>query len=254
MHIPPQISAASIVAVGNFNPLIFRTDWLKEKELIVGNDFDNLKTSIVHAEVVSYQIPWGTFQTDRESFSIAALREPLVRAQGFFVRCFQSLPETPIKAVGINREIHFETAGQSVRDRVGDVLAPKEPWGDFIETNGRRTGGLRALAMEQSIIREGRMTRSDGRFGHIQVRVEPSLRPDIRYGIFVAVNDHFDLMTTPEKPSDGRSVADLVAQTFDSSIAHSEHLIDRIMRLTDPPRARATRGRDYSPPNRRWRA
>ena len=62
MRIPPQSSAASIVALGHFNPLIFRPDWLKEKEIVVGNDFENLKTSIVHPEIVSYQIPWGTFK------------------------------------------------------------------------------------------------------------------------------------------------------------------------------------------------
>jgi len=233
MHISPQISAASIVAVGHFNPLIFRSDWLKEKELVVGNDFENLKTSIVHPEIVSYQMPWGTFQTDRNIFSIATTREPIVRVHDFFVRTFQCLPETPIRAVGINREVHFQTQSEAVRDHVGDVLVPKEVWGDFVQSGGKRTGGLRTLIMEQSIAKEGRRARMDGRFGQIQVRVEPSLRQDIPHGIFVQVNDHFDMMTSPDKLSDGRTVADLVAETFDGSIANSERLIDRIMELSD---------------------
>lgn len=233
MHIPPQISAASIVAVGHFNPLIFRPDWLKDKELVVGNDFENLKPAIVHPEVVSYQIPWGNFQTDRNIFSITTVREPIVRVHDFFVRSFQCLPETPISAVGINREVHFETASEAVRDYVGDVLAPKEFWGDFVQSDGKKAGGLRTLIMEQSIAKEGRRARIDGRFGYIHVRVEPSLREDIRHGIFVLVNDHFDLMLGPNRLSDGRAVADLVGEMFQSSITNSESLIDRVMELTD---------------------
>jgi hypothetical protein len=233
MHISPQISAASVVAIGHFNPLIFRTDWLKEKEILVGNDLENLKISIMNPEIVSYQIPWGMFQTDRNNFSIATTREPLVRVYDFFVRCFQYLPETPIRAVGINREVHFETAGESVRDRVGDQLAPKQFWSDFVQSKGQKSGGLRSLIMEQAIFKDGKRMRTDGRFGHVWVRVEPSLRQDIRYGIFVQVNDHFDLATDPDRYSDGRAAADLVAETFERSIATSEHLIDRVMELAD---------------------
>src|SRR5580704_2745836 len=129
MPFSPQISAASIVAIGHFNPLIFGRDWLKDKDIVVGNDFENLKTSIVHSDIVSYEMPWGTFQTDRTTFTVGTMREPLVRAHDFFVRCFQFLPETPISAVGINRDAHFETASEAARNHVGDVLAPKEFWG-----------------------------------------------------------------------------------------------------------------------------
>jgi hypothetical protein len=129
MRISPQVSAASIVALGNFNPLIFAPDWLRDKEIVVGNDFENLKISIVHPDIVSYELPWGNFQADRENFTVSTTRAPLVRVHDLFVRCFQFLPETPIRAVGINREVHFETASEAARDRVGDVLAPKAFWG-----------------------------------------------------------------------------------------------------------------------------
>jgi hypothetical protein len=233
MRVPPQVSAASIVALGHFNPLIFRPDWLEGKEIIVGNDFEKLKISIVHPEIVSYEIPWGNFQADRNNFTIATTREPLVRVHDFFVRCFQFLPETPIRAVGLNREVHFETASEGARDRVGDVLAPKDFWGDFVRSGEQKTGGVRSLIMEQAIPKEGRLVRTDGKFGYIWVRVEPSVRGDIRYGIFTQVNDHFDLVTLLDKLSDGRVAADLVTEQFERSIANSERLIDRIMDLAD---------------------
>ena len=149
MRLSPQVSAAAIVALGHFNPLIFAPDWLKDKEIVVGNDFGKLKILIVHPDIISYEMPWGTFQADRNNFSITTTREPLVRAHDFFVRCFQFLPETPINAVGINREVHFETASEAARDHVGDVLAPKDFWGDFLQPEGQKAGGLRSLIMEQ---------------------------------------------------------------------------------------------------------
>jgi len=233
MRISPQISAASIVAVGHFNPLIFGRDWLRDKEIIVGNDFEQLKTSIVHPDIVSYEMPWGTFQADRTNFSILTTREPLVRVHDFFVRCFQFLPETPISAVGINRDVHFETASEAARDHVGDVLAPKEFWGEFVQSGGQKTGGVRSLTMEHSIRKEGRIARTDGRFGYIRVKVEPSERQDLRYGIYVQVNDHFDLVTPPDKLSDGRAVADLVTEQSERSITNSDHLIELVMELAD---------------------
>jgi len=233
MRILPQVSAASIVAIGHFNPLIFGRDWLKDKEIVVGSDFEKLNTLIAHPDLVSYEMPWGSFQTDRNNFTITTTREPLVRVYDFFVRCFQFLPETPIRAVGINREVHFETASEAARDHVGDVLAPKDFWGDFVQSGGQKTGGVRSLIMEQSIPKEGRLVRTDGRFGYVWARVEPSNRRDIRYGIFMQVNDHFDLVTAPDRLSNGRAVAELVTEKFEGSIENSERLIDRVMGLAD---------------------
>jgi hypothetical protein len=182
MRISPQVSGASVVALGHFNPLIFGKDWLKDKEIVVGNDLEKLKTLILHADIASYELPWGNFQADRDNFSVSASREPPVRAYDFFVRCFQFLPETPIRAVGINREVHFETASEAARDHVGDVLAPKAFWGDFVQSGGEKTGGLRSLVMEQSVRKEGRLGRTDGRFGYVWAKVEPTLPS--RYSIW----------------------------------------------------------------------
>jgi hypothetical protein len=232
MRLPVQVSSASIVALGHFNPLIFRADWLKDKEIIVGSDFENLNTLIVHPEIVSYQLPWGTFQTDRNLFNITTLREPVVRVHDFFVRCFQCLPETPITAVGINREVQFAAGGDAVADRIGDTLAPKKFWGQFVrDSQGKKIGGLRSIVMEQAVASGGRKMRLDGTPGHIQVKVEPSVRPDISHGIFVSVNDHLDLVKDQGRLADGRTLAELVTERFQASIANSEHLIDHVMEL-----------------------
>jgi hypothetical protein len=231
MRIPPQISGSSVVALGHFNPLIFRPEWLRDKEIVVGSDFEALKINIVHPEIVMLMLPWGQMQVDRDRFMIAATQEPSIRVCDFFVKCFQALPETPINAVGMNRDVHFPAGNEEARDHIGDVLAPKDFWGDFVkQKDGMKAGGLRTLVMEQAIIRDGRRARLDGLFGWIQVKVEPSLKSEVPNGVFVEVNDHYD-MVLEGRSSDGKSAGELVAQRWDDFIETSDGLVDRIMEL-----------------------
>jgi len=230
MRIPPQVSGCSIVALGHFNPLIFRPDWLQDKEIVVGSDFDGIAIDIIHPDIVQFRLPWGLLQVDRDRFSITAMQEPLVRACDLFVKCFQYLPETPIMAVGMNREVHFPTQDEMQRDRVGNTLAPTQFWRDLVESEGRKAGGLRTLTMEQSLIKEGRRARVDGAFGWIQVKIEPSVNSSVPFGIYVHVNDHFDL-TGSSKNSNGKIVAELVAAKWDATVRAAEGWVDRVMEL-----------------------
>ncbi|HLQ94553.1 MAG TPA: hypothetical protein VK148_31425 [Xanthobacteraceae bacterium] len=172
-------------------------------------------------------------QVDREKFLVTAIQEPLIRVHDFFVKCFQALPETPIRAVGINRDVHFDAGSRQALDRVGDILAPKEVWQDFAMRDGKRIGGLRSLTMEQAITKQGQRERLDGLPGWIQVKVDPSAG-GVPNGAYVQVNDHYEL-TKMGKLSDGRSAADLVAQKWDASIDRSEEYVDRIMELASDP-------------------
>jgi hypothetical protein len=229
MRIDPQINAANITALGNFNPLIFRTDWFQAKEIVVGADFDNAKIDILHADVSSFRLPWGQMHVDRDRFQISANREPLIRVCDFFVKTFQFLPETPIRAFGINREVHFDAGTANRWESIGDMLAPKQFWGDFLRAeDGTKLGGMRVLVMEQAITVRGRSTRQDGLHGWIRVHIEPSVV--LPNGVFVLVNNHFDLMEG-DLPADGRRAVELALEKWDMSLAQAEGLVDRIMGL-----------------------
>jgi hypothetical protein len=230
MQIEPQINAVSIAALGNFNPLIFRTDWFKAKEIVVGADFDNAKIDILHADVSSFRLPWGQMQVDRDRFQISATKEPLIRVNDFFVKTFQFLPETPIRAFGINREFHFDAGTAGAWESIGDIVAPKQFWSDFVRAeDGTKVGGMRMLIMEQAISVRGRSARLDGLYGWIRVHIEPSVRV-VPNGVFVLVNDHFDLMEG-DRPADGRKAVELVLEKWDTSLDRAEALVDRIMGL-----------------------
>lgn len=228
MRIPPKISALSVVARGTFNPLIFRPDWFHEKEILAGSDFENVNIEIIHPDIVSFGVPWGTMIVERDKFSLSSSQEPHIRAHDFFVRCFQNLPETPISAVGINVEIHFDAGSEAACDHVGDVLAPKAFWEDFVKKDGKKFGGLRSITMEQAAKIDGESTRQDGEKGWVHVQVEPSIR--VKNGIYVRVNDHFKLLDG-EKFSNGREAAQLVTRKWDASCRASESYVDKIMEL-----------------------
>lgn len=236
MRLAPQISFASLVASGNFNPLIFRPDWLNGKEIVVGADFESIKIEVIHPEIVGFKLPWGEMRVDRDKFQIVCLQEPIIRAHDFFVKCFQALPETPINAVGINRDVHFSAGSRAAYDLVGDRLVPKEFWRGFLppREGGQRVGGLRSLVMEQAYASaEGKRVRLDGRPGHIHIKVENSLRADVPFGIYAGVNDQYDLRSESGNPLDGRIAAELVTDRWQDSVRYAEDWIDRIMGLTD---------------------
>jgi hypothetical protein len=230
MRIKPEVSQASVVAVGHFNPLILRPDWLRDKELIVGSDSEQLQIEVIHAELVVIKFPWGRLQCDLNQFVIAVDQEPMVSASDFFVRCFQTLPETPIRALGINREIHFPAGSEQNQHKVGDTLAPKEFWGPLLQLGEKRAGGLRTLVMEQTVVEDKRKMRLDGRPRYVQFRVEPSARGDVPFGIFCQLNDHFDLMLKG-KPSDGRKAAELVSEVWPASMERAENWADHLMSI-----------------------
>jgi hypothetical protein len=232
MRLKAQISQATLVALGHFNPLIFRPDWLREKELIVGTDSEELQIDVIHAELVMLRFPWGRLQCDHNQFLIATDQEPTIAACDFFVKCFQMLPETPINAVGINREIHFSAGSLTMLQKVADTVAPKSFWEPLLWDGDKRIGGLRSLVMEQAIVEKNVKFRADGHPGHVQFKVEPSLRQDVPFGVFTQINDHFDL-NTAGRLSNGRYVSELVDKSWISSMQRSENWFDYLMSIVD---------------------
>lgn len=232
MRIRPQVSQVTIVGVGHFNPLILRPDWLRKKELIVGSDSEQLQIEVMVAELVVLRFPWGRLHCDTNQFVISTDQDPVVTAHDFFVQCFQLLPETPITAVGINREIHFPAGSSEKLHLIGDTLAPKEFWGPLLTDGEKRIGGLRSLVMEQAVVQNGTKLRQDGRPGHVQLKVEPSVRGDVPSGVYCHINDHFSLLSKGE-PADGRAVSELVSEVWKPSMAQAELWFDKVMSIVD---------------------
>lgn len=182
-----EMSSTSVIMVGHFNPLIFRPEWFVKNKLITNADFKEVEIGVIHPDIVAFAIkPWLKIHVDSNRFAAEILQEPSIRLFDLVVSCFMRLPESPVAKLGINRGINVNLETEEKWHLLGDMLAPKEPWGDFLSeaANGKRKGGLLSLTMQEQ--------RVDENFpGQCNVKIEPSVQ--FRYGAHFHINDHYDL-------------------------------------------------------------
>jgi hypothetical protein len=229
--IEPKIAGASIVLVGNFNPAIFSPDWfirhgLVNEQAVQRDDPD----FIVHPQIAQFKLDWCQIVAETGKFSISSSKDPLVLIMDLAVRTFSEfLPHTPLRQLGINRQVHFQVASPDVRDAIGFRLAPPDAWGEWgahiTASSNQKRGGLRSLTMQQQVF-------DDDRSGHISTTVQPSSQITPGLGIYVQVNDHFE--ATEQDPARGtREIVTLLEDRFETSLSNSDSIIDQIMRLAD---------------------
>lgn len=228
MIIEPEIAGASVVLVGSFNPAIFSPDWfvrqnLLEKDEIVQPD----QSFIIHPQIAQFSVEWCQIFVDLDKFSLTTARDPLVRISDLASRTFgQYLTHTPLKAVGLNRYVHFRVSSLEKRDEIGYQLAPPEAWGEWgaaiKKKSGLKRGGMRTVAMQQNVF-------DYDRTGNITATVQPSAEIKEGFGVFVQVNDHYEITKTGT--IDGISEAIAILEKFEESRKNSEWIIEQVMRL-----------------------
>lgn len=233
MRIDPEIVGVDIVLLGDFNPAIFSPKWFSANELLPEEAAEDADLQVAHRELTSFSADWLRLQVTRERFTAGSTQAPFVRLRDLVHRLFREhLFHTPLRAFGINLSAHFLVDSFATRDRIGNTLAPLEPWGPWreqLDLDGRH-GGMTSLRMSQS--------KPSGRDpgGQVNVLVEPSARVgrDSGRGVFVSINDHFagkaDLTGTTEK-----LMATLAAE-FEGSLGRSRGIVDRIMSLGQTPK------------------
>jgi hypothetical protein len=229
MRIEPEIGAASIVLLGSFNPKIFQPFWMAKHGLISDSEAQVADVAVIHAEISAFMIEdLFTLQVNPTRFSIERNVAPLILICDVVTRLFTDLlPHVPIQQMGINRVVHFNV-GLDERDRIGLMLAPREPWGEWgkeVSSGvGTKHGGLQSLTLVQKNV-------SDRPSGWIQAKIEPSARlGGGRTGIYMEVNDHYQL-TDDSQTSTPEAMMVLLSKVFGDSIRRSEGIIDQIMSL-----------------------
>ena len=226
MKIEPEISSVSVVILGHFNPAIFTPSWFAWRGLLPKKIVDIADLKIAHPQITEFNADWLNLQIVPDNFSISTTQSPFVRLRDLVVRIFrEQLPHTPLKAMGINRAVHFSMGSFSERDRVGRMLAPVEPWGDLakeLELDGEH-GGMTSLTMTQ-LDPEGRPPG-----GQVNVTVEPSKRIG-RTGVYVRINDHYTIEILEGQMATSEIVT-LLEENFDKSLRRANQIINHIMTL-----------------------
>lgn len=202
MLIDPEFESMSIVFAGAFNPTIFSPDWLRLNGLIGEAEAEALGIGIIHPEITTFGADMFQIEVQTDRFQIMAKAPPFEAIFDLTCRIFGDvLSHTPISALGINRVVHYKVASVEKLHEIGDMLAPKEPWGDWgaqlqkpdkaliperkrpiVDQALGRAGGMRTVVMEQSV-------RLEDVDGHIRATVQPSVR--FIPGVFIDINDHY---------------------------------------------------------------
>jgi hypothetical protein len=173
LRIEPEISGASIVLRGNFNPTIFQPAWFAKHDLITEEAASGAKIDVIHPEVTMFAVePDFIFGCERDRLAVTRGNAPLILISDLLSRIFGDLlPHTPVGQLGINRYVHFSVGSFEERDRIARMLAPREPWGtwgqELQSEDQTRAGGLLSMTMIQQNVR-------DREAGRVQVKVEPS--------------------------------------------------------------------------------
>ncbi len=213
--IHPAFQGHNIVLVGNFNPAIFQPAWFAAEELIRKQEAEEANLIIGHPDIMIFSLDWLRVEVDRERFIASTTMEPYDEiVRDLVLGTFKLLPHTPITIMGINRQRHFEMSSEEQWHKAGHTLAPKEIWNDVL-----KNPGTMSITMEES-------QRSDGLDGYVRVTVEPSNK--VHPGIFIKVNDHFEIRN-PEKTSGNKDIIDILENNWSNSYRRSAKMISMLL-------------------------
>jgi hypothetical protein len=208
-----QIRGLSLVLVGDFNPTIFHPRWFSSEGLLTDQEAKTATIHISHPDVTMFELSWMSLAVQRDRLDVTSLAEPYFeRLVMLICKTFELLRHTPLRLLGINNQGHFRASTLDKWHALGDTLAPKEFWGEFFENPG-----MQSLEIRQ-------VPRPDHRRGHLQVKVEPSIR--VTPGVYIEVNDHFDV----SGPDDigASSVITNLQECWVASLEFAEHVFSKI--------------------------
>ncbi|KAF0165945.1 MAG: hypothetical protein FD157_1121 [Rhodocyclaceae bacterium] len=176
--------SASIVLIGSFNPGIFHPAWFEKQMLLPATETDNATIEMISNDIAIFTMAWVRIEVVGERFVAKTADEskfgPL---RDLVIGTFRLLEYTPVKQIGMNREIQYRMPNEDSWHCVGHTLAPKESWLPYV-----KTPGMKSLVIESR--------RDDDRDGLFNISVKPVLKqplPAKDWLVEVAFNDHVEL-------------------------------------------------------------
>ncbi len=206
----------SIVLIGDFNPKIFQPAWFAAQEppLIPKLEAEEATIEIIHPDVVIFQTDWFRLQVVREQFQVSTAQESRYEfLRDLVLGTFQILQHTPVRGMGINKDIHWGVENEAVWHDFGHRITPKDIWKGILEKPG-----LLSLTMQG--------VRTDSHNGCVNVKVEPSNQ--IRPGIYININDHYSVKE-PEKVLGCNEIMDILRTCFYDSTKRSDKIVSDLM-------------------------
>ncbi len=215
----PQLvyQGVNVVLRGDFNAAIFHPSWLASEDLIRSQEAEAAEIEIVHPKVAVFTAEWLRLRVFDGRFQAGTVQEAYYEAlRDLVVGVFTLLNHTPLRLMGINRDFHYRLESEETWHKVGHRLAPKEDWKETLSNPGMR-----------SVIMEGQ--RPDSLDGYIRVKVEPSNR--VQFGVYVEVNDHYELFSVSDTPRGTSRAIDILSKQWSESMERGLAIAQEIANL-----------------------
>jgi hypothetical protein len=210
-----QLSGNSIVLLGVFDPSLVQPRLLFEEQILRETDLAELTMDIVLPDTISFHLPWMTVSVETIRFAATTtLTSPAGEpVRDFVADVIDTMKTARVRALGINTDMHFGTSGADAWHRIGHTLAPKEGiWKPVLKEPGLQTMSIKAQ-------------RDDEYGGYLLVKVEPSTR--IQHGIYVSVNDHFEI-SEEELEKRPRALSARLSDQWTSCTQRADRIISQI--------------------------
>lgn len=228
MKFHPEIFGSAIVAVGSFNPAIFTPDWLLSGGLIGKGDRDAAiagggNNFVISKQAAAFETDWFGIQVLDNQFTLASKGALTPALRDLAEGVFQTVPHTPVTALGLNFLGHFPMGNEALYHKVGDVLAPKDIWHTVYP--GEMDAGLGDL---QVFVRKGKRADPSSSPDRVTIQVQPSSK--VKLGIFLASNDHrAKVFDSNNKTTNAGMAAQVIHSDWEGAWKEAERVFDSLL-------------------------
>lgn len=212
---PTDFGGQSVVIGGAFDPMLFQPGFLSSEGLLSEGDLEQLAYQVMAPEITVMRLPWMQVIVEPNKLVASTTPEsPLWEpVWDFIFAFFDATPSKMVSAVGLNYDTHFAVGSEETWHQIGHQLVPKEQlWDKILAKPGTASVTIRGV-------------RDDELMGHLNVKVEPSLR--VHPGVYVNFNDHMEFGA-----SGGERVLDIVGQKLVASRARWDTILSALKELT----------------------
>lgn len=177
MALTCELEGASVVLVGSFNPAIFQPQWFARESLIRPSEADAAEVQVIAPPITSFKLDWLIIQVTADKFiATTADMGHLAPLSELVLGTFDALQHTPIRQMGLNRDMHYRAPSVELWHSIGNKLAPKEYWQGLIDAPGMETIQISGKRSGSSALK-------------LTVTVQPSIR--VQPGVYFGTNEHF---------------------------------------------------------------
>lgn len=179
-----EVNAASVVLTGSFNPTIFQPQWFARQNLLPAEECEKADIKVIAPQVCEFHTERFIIQVTTGRFAV--LSKPDANPapiRDLVAGTFFTLEHTPLKALGLNRDMHFALPSEEVWHQVGDTLAPKDVWKGIL----RGRIGMRSLLVQSEV---PDFPDAKQELTRLWVRIEPSL--SVKFGLYIQTNEQFE--------------------------------------------------------------